>query len=304
MRIVFFGTPDFAVPALDALASAHDVTLVVAQPDKPSGRGMRMQAPAVAVRGHALGLTLEQPARIRDVAFLDRVRAAHPDLGVVIAYGKILPAALLTIPPLGFLNVHGSRLPKYRGAAPVQRAIEQGETLTAVTIMRVDEQLDHGPILSMEELAIRADERSPSVFARMSRIGADLLMRTIASLEAGSAAETPQDDAAATLAPKIEKSESQVSWEEPSDVIYNRFRAFDPWPGVAVGGLKLVEMAPVEGSGPAGSILAITEQGVDVATGRGALRLIVVQRPGKSRVPAAELARSSGWKPGMLLDSP
>ena len=304
MRIVFFGTPDFAVPALEALSSVHDVTLVVAQPDKPSGRGMRLQAPPVAARCRALGLTLEQPARIRDSLFLDRVQADRPDLGVVIAYGKILPAALLTIPRLGFLNVHGSRLPKYRGAAPVQRAIEHGETVTGVTIMRVDEHLDHGPILAIESLAIGPNERSPALFARMSRTGADLLVRTIAALEAGSAKETPQDDAQATLAPKIEKSEGQVDWNDASEVIYNRFRAFDPWPGVAAGGLKLLEIVPVAGGGLPGRIIGISEHGVDVAAGRGALRLITVQRPGKSRVSAVELARGSGWRLGSALDTP
>ena len=262
-----------------------------------------MQAPAVAMRSRALSLSLEQPQRIRDAAFLDRVRAAQPDLGVVIAYGKILPAALLAIPRLGFLNVHGSRLPKYRGAAPVQRAIERGETLTGVTIMRVDEELDHGPILSMADLPIGPDEHSPAVFERMSRAGAALLARTIAELAAGSATETAQDDAQATLAPKIEKSEGLVDWSESSEAIYNRYRAFDPWPGISAGALKLLEIVRTDGSGEPGRILAIGDQGVDVAAGTGAIRLITVQRPGKSRVSAAELARSSGWKQGMPLGS-
>ena len=178
---------------------------------------MRMQAPPVAERARALGLPLEQPARIRDASFLDHVRGAQPDLGVVIAYGKILPGALLTMPRLGFLNVHGSRLPKYRGAAPVQRAIERGETSTAVTIMRVDEELDHGPILAIEDLAIGPEERSPSLFARMSGIGAALLLRTIAALEAGAVTETPQNDAEATIAPKIDKREGLLDWSESSE---------------------------------------------------------------------------------------
>lgn len=303
MRIAFFGTPDFAVPALDALSTTHELTLVVAQPDKPAGRGMRMQAPPVAERSRALGLTPEQPARIRDASFLDRVRAAQPDLGVVIAYGKILPAALLSIPPLGFLNVHGSRLPKYRGAAPVQRAIERGETVTGVTIMRVDEQLDHGPILAIEDLEIGPDEHSPSLFARMSRVGAALLVRTIAALQSGEVTDVPQNDAEATFAPKIDKREGLLDWSQSSETIYNRFRAFDPWPGVSAGGLRLLEIAPVPGSGRPGEILQIDVGGVDVATRSGAIRLITVQRPGRSRVAAVELARGSGWKPGTFLES-
>ena len=304
MRIVFFGTPDFAVPTLDALSATHELTLVVAQPDKPSGRGMRMQAPPVAERSRALGLNLEQPARIRDASFLERVRSAQPDLGVVIAYGKILPAALLTIPRHGFLNVHGSRLPKYRGAAPVQRAIERGETSTALTIMRVDEELDHGPILAIEDLAIGPDERSPSVFARMSGIGAGLLVRTIAALEAGSVKEVPQNHDEATIAAKIDKSEGLLDWSESSETIYNRFRAFDPWPGVSAGGWKLVEIERVEGEGRVGEILRIGEQGVDVAAASGAIRLISIQRPGKSRVSAVELARGSSWQLGTMLAPP
>ena len=304
LRIVFFGTPDFAVPTLDALATAHEVTLVVAQPDKPSGRGLRLQAPAVALRCLDLGLALAQPNKIRDVSFLDRVRAEQPDLGVVIAYGKLLPGALLTIPRYGFLNVHGSKLPRYRGAAPVQRAIEHGDRVTGVTIMRVDEQLDHGPILTSEDLEIGPHERAPSLFARMSRAGAHLLVRTVAELEKGSAIERPQDDSYATFAPKIEKSEGLVNWNDPSEVIYNRFRAFDPWPGLRAGGLKLLDMAMSEGEGVPGHIIRISEQGIDVAAGQGALRLITLQRPGKSRVSALELARGSGWRAGSVLDSP
>src|SRR5205085_9246619 len=166
MRVVFFGTPQFAVPSLEALAHAHEVALVVAQPDKPAGRGMKLQSPAVAVRARELGLPVAQPAKIRDAAFLDSIAVLRPDAGIVVAYGKILPAALLAIPPRGFLNAHASLLPKYRGAAPVQRAIEHGERETGVTIMRVDEELDHGPMLSAVRTPIGAGEHAPSLAAR------------------------------------------------------------------------------------------------------------------------------------------
>jgi methionyl-tRNA formyltransferase len=287
LRLVFFGTPQFAVPSLELLAQQHDIALVVAQPDKPAGRGMKMQAPAIAMKARELGLPLAQPAKIRGDEFLASIAALAPDAGIVVAYGKILPASLLAIPTRGFLNVHGSILPKYRGAAPIQRAIEHGETTTGVTIMRVDKQLDHGAMLAIERTEIGADERTPSLAARLSTLGAHALARVLANWPA----ETPQDDAAATHAPKIEKSEGAIRWTDTTATIYNKFRAFDPWPGVFSGDLKLIDMAPANGHGSPGTILSISAEGVIVATGDGALRLITVQRPGKGRVAAAELLR-------------
>ncbi len=294
MRVVFFGTPQFAVPSLDALARAHEVALVVAQPDKPAGRGMKMQAPAVAMRARELGLPLAQPAKIRDAAFLESVAALRADAGIVVAYGKILPAALLQVP---FYNVHASLLPKYRGAAPIQRAIEHGERETGVTIMRVDEELDHGPMLSVVRTDIDPDEHAPSLAARLSTLGASALVDALASMPP----EVAQDHAQATLAPKIEKSEGAVDWNEPARTIYDKFRAFDPWPGLFTPELKLIDLRPAAGSGVPGTILAIDGDGVSVATGDGAIRLISVQRAGKPRVAAADLARSAGWRAGARL---
>jgi len=248
---------------------------------------MKMQAPAIAVKARELGLPLAQPAKIRDAEFLDSIAALKPDAGIVVAYGKILPAGLLAIPARGFLNVHGSILPKYRGAAPIQRAIERGETVTGVTIMRVDEQLDHGPMLAIETTEIGPDERTPSLAARLSIIGAEALARVLANWPE----ETTQDHAAATIAPKIEKSEGAIQWSDTTASIYNKFRAFDPWPGVFAGELKLIEMAPATGRGEPGTILSMSAEGVIVATGDSALRLITVQRPGKGRVAAAEVLR-------------
>jgi methionyl-tRNA formyltransferase len=293
VRVVFFGTPQFAVPSLDALARAHEVVLVVAQPDKPAGRGMKMQAPAVAVRARELGLPFAQPPKIRDAAFLESIKALRPDAGIVVAYGKILPGALLEIP---FYNVHASLLPKYRGAAPIQRAIEHGERETGVTIMRVDEELDHGPMLMSVTTPIDPDERAPQLAARLSTIGADALVDALGR----DIAETPQSHAEATFAPKIEKSEGAVDWNEPARKIYDKFRAFDPWPGIFTPELKLIDIAPAEGNGAPGTILEI-DDGVVVAAGEGAIRLITVQKPGKPKVPAADLARGSGWKPGDTL---
>ena len=285
MRILFLGTPQFAVPTLDAVAREHEIVLVVAQPDKPSGRGMQLHAPPVAVRAKELGLPLAQPAKIRELQHVDA------DLGVVIAYGKILPASLLAIPKHGFINVHASLLPKYRGAAPIQRAIENGETTTGVTIMRVDEQLDHGPMLDIARLDIGPDEHTPSLASRLSVLGAETLLQALTSLREG----TPQDHAQATYAPKIEKEEGLVNWNEPARVIYNKYRAFDPWPAIfTTDGIKLFDLTAGDEHGTPGAIIRIDDE-VVFATGEGSLHVRTMQRPGKPRARATDVARGLGW---------
>ena len=300
MRVVFFGTPEFAVPSLDAVAREHEVVLVVAQPDKPAGRGMKMQAPAVAARARELGLPLLQPPKVRNEEFLGAVASAKPDCGLVVAYGKILPKALLDIPQHGFLNVHGSVLPLWRGAAPIQRSIEAGDRITGVTIMRVDEQLDHGPMLRIETTEIGADERTPQLAQRLAAIGGEALAVVLREVENGTAVETEQDHARATIAPKIEKREGEITFDEPARAIYDRFRAFDPWPGITFRDLKLTDMRPAEGGAPPRTILGV-DDGVVIACGDGALRILELQRPGKPRTPAAAVARGLGWKAGDVL---
>lgn len=300
MRLVFFGTPDFAVPSLSAIAREHEIALVVAQPDKPAGRGMKMQAPAVALRARELGLPLLQPAKIRNEEFLAEIARVAPDAGVVVAYGKILPAALLRIPPHGFFNVHGSILPQWRGAAPIQRAIEAGDTVTGVTIMRVDEELDHGPMLRIAKTDIGEHEHTPSVAKRLSVIGGEALTATLGEIEYGAAVETPQDHARATYAPKIEKAEGMITFDEPARAIYNRFRAFDPWPGITFRDLKLTDIEPAAGVASPRTILAIDDD-VVVATSDGTIRIREMQRPGKARGSAGPIARGLGWKAGDVL---
>jgi methionyl-tRNA formyltransferase len=248
-------------------------------------------APAVAVRARELHLPLVQPAKIREA--LGAIGDAKPDVGIVVAYGKILPAALLQIPASGFLNIHGSILPKYRGAAPIQRAIERGETVTGVTIMRVDEELDHGAILSIARTPIGPDEHTPALAERLADLGAAEMVKVLRDLQPG----TEQEHAAATHAPKIEKHEGEVRWDDTTAAIYNRFRAFDPWPGVFRHDVKYVDMRPATGSGPPGTIVRLDE-GVVVATGDSAIELLEVQRAGKSRVPAIDFAHGAGWRVG------
>lgn len=295
MRIVFLGTPEFAVPSLEALAREHEIALVIAQPDKRAGRGLQLQSPAVARGAKELALPLAQPQKIRDV--VNEVESLRPDVGIVIAYGKILPASLLQIPKHGFLNAHASLLPKYRGAAPIQRAIEHGEKETGVTIMRVDEELDHGPMLDVATIEIGPDEQAPSLAARLAQLASELLPRTLQNLRPG----TPQDHARATYAPKIEKQEGEIRWTDATATIYNKYRAFDPWPGVYNAEFKLIEIEPGAGRGTPGAILSIDDRAVTVATGDGALRLLTLQRAGKSRQRAADFARGEGWRVGQRL---
>ena len=242
-----------------------------------------MQAPAVVVRAREIGLPVAQPPKIRDFT------PPAADAAIVVAYGKILPATLLAAMP--FYNVHASLLPKYRGAAPIQRAIEHGETETGVTIMRIDEELDHGPTLLAVSTPIDPDEHTPALAARLSALGAEALLRALRERPA----EVEQDHAAATLAPKIEKEEGLVRWDEPARTIYDKFRAFDPWPGIFTSSMKLIDVAPAPGAGEPGAIVGI-DDGVVVACGRGALRVRRVQRPGKSVIDAAGVARAERWR--------
>lgn len=308
MRAIFLGTPDFAVPALDAVAREHEVVLVIAQPDKPAGRGMKMHAPAVAVRARELGLPVFQPARIRGEEVLAEIARVAPDVGIVIAYGKILPGALLAIPRHGFLNVHASVLPRWRGAAPIQRSIEAGDRETGVTIMRVDEELDHGPTFAIATTPIDPDEHTPALASRLSSLGAAALIGTLRELERGTATETPQDHARATLAPKIDKAEGEIRFDETAQAIYDRFRAFDPWPGIFVqsGGetFKLTDVrridAGVDAGGAPRTILSIDDD-VVIAARHGAIRVLEMQRAGKPRTPAGAIARGLGWRVGERL---
>ncbi len=301
MRILFMGTPEFAVPTLDAVAREHQVVLVVAQPDKPAGRGMKLHAPAVAVRARELGLPVLQPARIRNDDVLAEMARTRPDVGVVIAYGKILPAALLEIPRHGFLNVHASVLPRWRGAAPIQRSIEADDRVTGVTIMRVDELLDHGPTFAVSTAEIDGHEHTPALAARLSTLGAEALLTVLRDVERGTAVETPQDHERATLAPKIEKSEGEVHFEETAKAIYDRFRAFDPWPGIFLqsGGetIKLTDIRTADTSGEPRTILSIDDD-VVIAASDGAIRVLEMQRPGKPRTAAGAIARGLGWRVG------
>lgn len=253
MRIVFFGTPDFAVPTLEALlVSRHEVVGVVTQPDRPQGRGRRLHPPPVKVLAEARGVPVVQPERLKDAEFMEAVRAWRADLGVVAAYGKILPAALLGIPRLGTVNVHASLLPRWRGASPVQHAVMAGDSETGVTIMRVVPALDAGAMLARVTRRIGPDETAGGVEADLSLLGAVLLVGVVDALERGPVEETPQDEAAVTYAPRLTREDGRIDWTQPAGVLYDRIRGLQPWPGAFTfrDGRRLVVLRAIAAGAP------------------------------------------------------
>jgi methionyl-tRNA formyltransferase len=311
MKTVFFGSPPAALPTLRGLLEAgHSVELVVTQPDRPAGRGRKLQPSAVKAFALERRIPVIGPARIRtDEAAAARIKEAGPDVIVVVAYGQIIPAAILGIPPRGTVNVHGSLLPRYRGAAPIQWAIARGETETGVTTMLMDVGLDTGPILLQKAIAISEDDTGGTLEAKLAPIGANLLLETLSRWERGEIVPIPQDDLKATLAPRIKKEEGLVEWSLPAAQIHLRVRAFDPWPAAFVpldgGVLRIwktrVATAVTTGAAP-GVILGIEREGLTVACGgRSALTLEQVQPAGKGRMTASAFARGKRLAAGDFL---
>lgn len=296
LRVVYFGTPAFAGPALEALiASPHVVVAVVTQPDRPRGRGQPITDAPVKATAVARGIPVLQPDRLTDPLFLDRIRALAPDVGIVAAYGRILPQALLDLPRLGLLNVHASLLPKYRGAAPVHRAVMAGEPATGVTIMRVVLALDAGPMLAARARPIGADETSEEVEHDLANLGATLLAEAVADLAAGHAVETAQDDSQATYAPRLTRADGEVDWRRPAIALHNQIRGLHPWPRACsyLGGQRYVlhrsavEPGPVRGE--PGEVMRAAGDSLVIAAGGGTgLRLLAIQPEGKRSMGARE----------------
>ena len=308
MRLVFLGSGRFAVASLEALVEArHHVAAVVTQPDRESGRGRAVCPPPVKPVAQSLGLPVLQPPRIKSPDALAALAHLAPDVQVVVAYGQILPAPVLAIPPLGTINVHASLLPLYRGAAPVQWAIANGERETGVTAMLLDEGLDTGPILLRRSLQIGAEETSEQLEARLSPLGADLLLQTLAELAGGRLRPVPQDHQRATLAPRLRKEDGRVDWRLPAQALERRVRAFQPWPGATtVFGSRALQVrrARVEEgcSGEPGIVLLADRDGILVGCGGGScLRLIEVQPESRRVMSAAAFAAGARVEPGMRL---
>ncbi|MCS6927111.1 MAG: methionyl-tRNA formyltransferase [Candidatus Binatia bacterium] len=305
------GTPEFAVPSLRTLMASEDrVVGVVTQPDQPAGRGMALQAPPVKKLAAVYGIPVMQPAKLRDPAVLAQLQAWQPDLIVVAAYGKILPPALLTLPPYGCINVHASLLPKYRGAAPIQWAIINGESETGVTIMRVSERMDAGDILLQKTLPITESDTGGTLHDKLATLGAEALRETLALLKGGQLVARPQNEAEATYAPKITKEDGWIEWRQEAVTIARRIRAFNPWPSAytTLGG-KLFKIfaarvvpSPVPPRLP-GTIIEVTPVSLVVATGNGALALLEVQLEGKKRLAIEEFLNGYHLSPGLVLGS-
>lgn len=300
MRVIFAGTPDFAAQALDAiLAAGHDVPLVLTQPDRPAGRGMKLQPSAVKQLALEHNLPVFQPDRLKDPATHEPIRAAQADVMVVAAYGLILPQAVLDMPRYGCLNIHASLLPRWRGAAPIQRAIEAGDKETGVTIMQMDAGLDTGAMLLGESLKLGAAETAGELHDRLATLGARLIVQALAHYDTLKPIPQPADGV--TYAAKISKAEALLDWNEPADMLARKIRAFNPFPGatltLAGEPVKVWRAEPIleaaTSASPPGQILAATAEGIVVATHAGVLHLTELQKPGGRRLTSAEFLRGN-----------
>ncbi len=308
MKALFLGTAEFACPTLEALlASPHEVIGVVTQPDRPRGRGRKTVPTPVKSLAQNAGLPVYQPEKIRDPAFLKVLHSLRPDIMVVVAYGQILSAPVLAVPPRGCVNVHGSLLPRYRGAAPIVRAILGGETRTGITTMFMDPGMDTGPILLTEETEIGEEDTAGTLHDRLARIGARLLLRTLEGLETNTLTPKPQDSALATLAPKIEKEEARIRWSAPARQTFNQIRAFDPWPGAftLLAGRVLKLFRPrLIGDGPKeppGTIVQASEEGLRVAAPQGVLLIREAQAESRPRMRVSDFLRGNPLAAGARL---
>ena len=315
LRIIFCGTPDFALPSLRHLLAQSDFQIagVVTQPDRPRGRGHATSSSSVKEAAVSAGVPVYQPEKIRSDEALQYFHRTAPDAVVIIAYGQIIPQRLIEIPRLGWINLHGSLLPKYRGAAPIHRAIINGETSTGLTTMRIDAGLDTGPTLLKFETDVGPDETAPQLYARLSEAGAPLVAETLRALERGTIVPAAQDNSRATFAPPLEKEEGRIDWSLPAQQIYNRIRGLQPWPGAftsfrgkncAIWGRPILGMGASFEASPAGATRASGEilagsGKVHVACGDGtALQLEFVQLEGRKRITALEFANGARLKPG------
>jgi methionyl-tRNA formyltransferase len=294
MRIVFAGTPEFAVPALRALiASGNPPCTVYTQPDRPAGRGRKIAASPVKQLADEYSIPVLQPESLKGPEELERLRDLAPDLMVVVAYGMILPTPILAVPRLGCVNIHASLLPRWRGAAPIQRAILAGDTETGVTLMRIEPRLDAGPMLGKRSCPIGGDDTAATLHDRLAGLGAELLIEWLPELAAGRRPGEVQDERLVTYAEKIDKSEARIDWQQAAIPICRRVRAFNPWPVaettlegtvLRIWSAQALDTPP---DAPPGTIVA-NPRSLDVACGQGTLRILEIQAPGKRRMRAAD----------------
>lgn len=303
LRLAFMGTPRFAVSTLDALVAAgHEIARVYSQPPRPAGRGQKERRSDVHECAASLGLPVATPLSLKDPAEQESFAALGLDAAVVVAYGLILPKPILAAPRLGCVNVHASLLPRWRGAAPIQRAILAGDAETGVTIMRMDAGLDTGPMLLEERLPIGAEETAETLHDRLAALGAKLIVPALDGLAAGTLEAQPQPAEGVTYAAKLTRGEGRLDWHHPADALGRQVRAFAPWPGAwfdhAGEQIKVLAALPADGKGTPGTVL---DDALTVACGTGALRLLRLQRPGRAPMDAASLLRGFALPKGTQL---
>ncbi|MGN6460407.1 MAG: methionyl-tRNA formyltransferase [Pseudolabrys sp.] len=307
MRLIFMGTPDFAVPTLMEIAGrGHEVVAVYTRAPKPKGRGMDMQETPVARAAHALGIPVYTPVTLKSEeaqsAFQTLVREQEVDAAVVVAYGMILPKAVLDAPPLGCFNVHASLLPRWRGAAPIHRAVIAGDTETGVTIMKMDEGLDTGDMVLIDRLPIDADATTGQLHDALARLGADLMVRALAALERGSLTATPQPAEGVTYAAKLTNAETRIDWAKPARAVHDHIRGLSPFPGAwfDLDGVrvKVLRSSRADGNGVPGAVI---DDKLTIACGDGAVRLLNVQRAGKQPMNAEDFLRGNAVSAGARL---
>jgi methionyl-tRNA formyltransferase len=311
LKIIFMGTAELSCASLEKLAGKFSVTAVVTQPDKPKGREMKLQFSPVKILAEKLKLPVLQPAKARDEKFISELRELKPDLIVVVAYGQILPQSILDLPKFRCLNVHTSLLPKYRGASPIQSAILNGETETGVTIMKMDAGLDTGEIISQSRMPVLPEDNSQTLHDRLAQLGAELLIETIPDYIAGKISPKPQPAEGVSYAAKIKKEDGKIDWNEPAGKILNRLRAFTPWPGVFTflktesmpQLLKIWKAEVIENNGQTGTVLSADKNGIVVACGKKALRILELQREGGRRLSAQEFLAGHPLNPGEKFDA-
>jgi len=300
LKLGFAGTPDFAVPALQRLAAGHRIAAVFTQPDRPSGRGRELHMSPIKRRALELGLTVYQPASFKTAEALETLSAAQVDALVVVAYGLILPASALRLPRWGCFNIHASLLPRWRGAAPIQRALLAGDSITGVTIMRMEAGLDTGPMLASSRVSIAARDTAKTLHDRLAPVGAQLMAETLDALSSGRAREAAQPADGVTYAAKIDKAEAQIQWQLGAAEISRQVRAFNPWPmaetrfngeQLRIWAAESLESPALQGTASPGSVLTAAPEGIDVVCGSGILRILMLQLAGRKPLPAAEFLR-------------
>jgi methionyl-tRNA formyltransferase len=303
MKLVFAGTPEFAVPALDALhAAGHEIVAVFTQPDRPAGRGRKLQASPVAQRAEALGIPVHKPLKLHAEAQAE-LRALAPEVMVVVAYGLLLPQAVLDIPARGCINIHASLLPRWRGAAPIARAVEAGDTETGITIMRMDAGLDTGPMLLVESMPLPVEMTAAALHDALSPMGGRLIVEALARLARGELPEQAQPAAGMTYAKKLSKEEARIDWNRPAAELARRVRAFNPapvaWSELEGERIRFWNARAESGGGEPGTVLELGTAGLRIACGEGSLLVTELQRPGGKVLGAAEVARGwniKGWR--------